>query len=74
MPKLSALAGMSRKKVNKWIASAPHSMYYKQPESVIERALDFSKAIRYLAMLIVRNEEYQANFSTISETVNSSQE
>ena len=61
MPKLSDIADMNIEQVNTWISAVPHSLFYKKPAEVIVNELDYNEALRYLAALIVNNEQNRSN-------------
>ena len=67
MPKLSQFATMHRSKVYRWITKLPQSDYYGQNPKIVEDYLDKNEAFRYLAQLIVMNDQNQSNLLGISE-------
>lgn len=67
MPKLSDLADMQIREVNAWIASVPHSLFYKKSLNLIVKELDYNEARRYLASLVILNEQNKSNLKTVSE-------
>ncbi len=67
MPTLSELSGMDIALVNMWISKVSHSSFYQvHPKEIVEQ-LRYSEARRYLTKLIIMNEKYKSNLSSVSE-------
>ena len=54
-------------KVNKWLTIIPHSIYYGMSRKELVQEITYNEAFRYLAELIMLNEQFKSNLDFISE-------
>ena len=67
IPKLTNVFSMTIIQVHTWICIIPYSFYYGQPRKIVSEQLDYNEAHRYLAELIVLNEQFKSNLDYVSE-------
>ena len=53
--------------VNKWLTVIPHSIYYGMTRRELVSEITYNEAFRYLAELIMLNEQFKSNLDFVSE-------